>query len=552
VSSEKRVAATEVAGTKSTVAHRPQGARLSAQRAIGTAALILMGANLSASAFGYVRQLVTGAVFGSQRTTDAWFAASIIPQMFYDLTIGAAVSAALIPTFTEIYEKQGREALARVSGSILALAFIVLAVLTAALVLLADPIMSLILSGSSACTNTAGTADAVRIVRVLLPTLFFLGSSAVLLSTLYAVRRFTVSAFAPGLYHAGIIAGALVLARPFGILALPVGAVAGAAAQASIQVPGILRWVGRPYLRPHLSPEVRKILRLYAPVAAGLVVSIVGQVIDIGFKWKLSCGGVTSMTFATTLTQFPIGIAVAGLSFAILPSISADVAFGRVREFKETLAAGMRVVLFLTVPAAIGCLVLATPIATLLFHHGRFGPQGTADTATALTGYAFQIPFVGIDQLLIFAFYARKNTVTPMFIGIVGVCIYVVSALILLPTAHIFGLALANTLQNSLHAIILFGLLLGAIGMLRNTGLLRGVGKTLVAAALMTVLIWALYVSLGHVLPSGRRLTSAIEVAVPVLAGAVLYLGVAALLRSEELQLLLDTLRRPFARSRSG
>jgi putative peptidoglycan lipid II flippase len=520
---------------------------LTAQRAIGSAALILMGANLSGSALGYVRQAVTGAVYGGGRATDAWFAASIIPQMFYDLTIGAAVSAALIPTFTEIYEKQGREALARVSGSILALAFIVLALLTGTLILLANPIMRLLLTGGSSCGSSAGTGDAVKIVRVLLPTLFFLGTSAVLLSTLYAVRRFTVSAFAAGLYHVGIIAGAIVLARPLGILALPLGAVAGAAMQAAVQAPSILRWVGRPHVRPHFSPEVRKILRLYAPVAAGLVVSVIGQVIDIGFKWKLSCGGVTSMAFATTLTQFPIGIAVAGLSFAILPSISSDAAFGRLQDFKETLAAGMRLVLFLTIPAAIGFLVLATPIASLLFHYGHYGVRATADSATALTGYAIQIPFVGIDQLLIFAFYARKNTMTPMLIGVVGVGIYVVSALILLPVAHIFGLALANTLQNSLHGLILLGLMIAAIGTLRGTGLLRGLGRTLAAAAVMTLAVWVIYTSLGLVLPSGRRISSAAEVGVPVLAGAALYLGVAALLKSDELQLLIDVIRRPMS-----
>ena len=327
--------------------------------------------------------------------------------------------------------------------------------------------------------------------------------------------------------------------------------VAGAATQAAVQVPSLVRWAGRPHVRPSLTPEVRKILRLYAPVAAGLVVSVVGQVIDIGFKWKLSCGGVTSMTLATTLTQFPIGIAVAGLSFAILPSISSDVAFGRLRQFKETLAAGMRLVLFLTIPATIGFLVLATPIAGLLFHHGRFGPHATANTATALTGYAIQIPFVGVDQLLIFAFYARKNTVTPMLIGVVGVAIYVVSAFLLLPRAHIFGLALANTLQNSLHGVILLGLLLGTIGLLRNTGFTRGLAGTLLAAGVMTLGVWAVYVTLGDVLPAGRRFTSALEVGIPVVIGGALYLGVAALLKSEELLLLLDALRRPLSARRT-
>jgi voltage-gated potassium channel Kch len=89
--------------------------------------------------------------------------------------------------------------------------------------------------------------------------------------------------------------------------------------------------------------------------------------------------------------------------------------------------------------------------------------------------------------------------------------------------------------------------MIAAIGTLRGTGLLRGLGRTLAAAAVMTLAVWVIYTSLGLVLPSGRRISSAAEVGVPVLAGAALYLGVAALLKSDELQLLIDVIRRPMS-----
>lgn len=515
-----------------------------ATRAIGTAALILMAANLSSSALGYVRIAVIDAVFGGQRAADAFIAASLIPQMFYDLTIGAAISAALIPTFTEIYDRSGKEQLARTAGSVLGLAWIALAIITGVLVFAAEPLTSVILAHSSGGRHTAGVADAIRIVRVIVPTLFFLGTSAVLLSSLYAVRRFVAAAFSSGVYHLGVIAGALALARPLGILALPLGAVAGSVGQVLVQIPSVMRWIGRPQIRVQLTPEVRKILRLYAPVAAGLVVSIVGQIIDIGFKWQLGKGAVLSMANATTLTQFPIGIAVAGLSFAILPSISADAAFGRMEQFKATLTAGMRLVLFLTIPATVGYVILATPISALLFQHVHYGPKGTARTSLALIGYAIQIPFVGIDQLMIFSFYARRDTVTPMLVGILGVGIYVASALTLMPRLHILGLALANSIQNSLHGVILLSILLVTIGSLRGTGLLRGIARTCVAAGVMALGGLTTMVGLAALLPAGHLSTRAAEVLLPIIIGLALYAGVAGLLRSEELRLLLDIARR--------
>lgn len=507
--------------------------------AIGAAALVLMAANLTGSVLGFVRQAIVIRVFGENVGTDAFFAASVVPQMFYDLTIGAAISAALIPTFTEIYHKRGRDELARTAGAVLGLAWIVLLAVTTLLILFAQPLVAAILHSNHKHLGSSGISQAANILRYLLPTLFFLGTSAVLLSTLYSVRRFTVSAFAPSLYHLGVIGGALALARPLGVLALPIGAVAGSVGQAAIQLPAVMRRVGRLPLRLALTPDVRRILRLYVPVAVGLIVSLGGQVADLGFKWQLAAGGLTAMQVATTLTQFPIGLAVAAMSFAILPSISADAAFDRLEQFKHTLAIGMRLVLFLTVPAAVGYIVLATPIATI-FQHGKVSSQATTWTAAALTGYAIQIPFVGIDQLLIFAFYARKNTITPMLVGVLGVGIYVGSALILLPRLQIFGLALANTIQNSLHGVILLIILSATIGRLHGAGLLAGLGKTALAGVFMGAVAGPLGAGLHARLHPHSLIATLGAVLLPIALGAGVYLAAARVLRSEELGMMMD------------
>jgi putative peptidoglycan lipid II flippase len=541
------VESADIAGTASTPHPEeiPIGAAIGAgSRAIGAAALILMAGNLVGSVLGFARGAVIARVFGANAHTDAFFAASIVPQMFYDLTIGAAVSAALIPTFTEIWDRKGRGDLSHTVGSVLGLAWIVLAVLIAVLIALARPLMSLLLLGYQQHLRAGALDDAVPIARILVLSLFFLGSSAVILSTLYAVRRFRISAFAGSFYHLGIIAGAIVLARPLGILALPIGAIAGAAVQAGIQLPSLVRWVGRVRIRVAFTPDVRRILRLYAPVAIGLLVSIAGQVIDLIFKSHLGEGPITWMQIATTLVQFPIGIAAAALSFAVLPSISADVVSGRMVQFKETLTLGMRLVLFLSIPAAIGYLVLAHPIVALLFQHGKFHAHDTSRTATALIGYSIQIPFVGVDQLLIFAFYARKNTVTPMLIGVICVCIYVVSALLLMPAFNVFGLALANTIQNSSHGLILFGLLIAAIGSLEGTGLLAGFLRICAAASIMAAGVVAAAVLLTSRLHGSGVVVWAPQVIVPMAVGFALYVGASAALRSGELQLLWDVARR--------
>jgi putative peptidoglycan lipid II flippase len=518
--------------------------RLGAPKAIGVAALIIMSGNLCTSLLGFIRQSVMAHVFGSGTMhTDAFVAASTVPQMFYDLTIGAAVSAALIPTLTGLLEHEGEEAVARVSGAVLGLAWLVLALVTAVLMAAAHPLMALLLQAGGN-KHPGELAQSVTLVRILLPSLFFLGTSAVLLATLYSLRRFTISAFATAFFHLGIIGGALFLARPLGIAALAVGAVAGAAVQAIVQVPALLRAGIRPTVRLQLTPEIRGVLRLYAPVAVGLLISIAGQAIDLNFKAHLETGAITSMYFATTLTQFPIGIAVAALSFAILPSLSSSAALGRMHDFKVTLTFGMRFVLFLTIPAAIAYLALGVPIIRLLFQHGQSTPAETTRTAAALFGYAPQIPFVGIDQLLIFAFYARKNTKTPMLIGVVGVGIYVASALVLRPTLHVFGLALANTLQNSLHGLILLVLLVLSVGTLGGHGLIGSITKTCVAGAAMAITA----ILASHLLQSPASASLAVrisQVLLPVVCATIVYVLAAAALKSRELETLVAFGRRP-------
>ena len=216
----------------------------------------------------------------------------------------------------------------------------------------------------------------------------------------------------------------------------------------------------------------------------------------------------------------------------------------RGESFKETLAFGIRFVLFLTLPAAAGYLVLSTPIVALILQHGAFTHADTLRVATALVGYAIQIPFVGIDQLLIFAFYARRNTVTPMLVGVLGVGVYVASALALMPRLQILGLALANTLQNSLHAVVLLVLLLAAIGRFGDRAMLRSIGLSLAAAVVMSIVAVGCSALLQAAGVSGGALTGRfLEVVVPILFASATYIGLQAAVGSQELGLVVDVVR---------
>jgi putative peptidoglycan lipid II flippase len=151
------------------------------------------------------------------------------------------------------------------------------------------------------------------------------------------------------------------------------------------------------------------------------------------------------------------------------------------------------------VPAAAGLIVLRTPIVAAIFQRHNFSANDTMLTATALQNYAYQLPFVAIDQLLISAFYARKNTIIPVAVLLVGVLGYLAVALPFWHTIGMPALAFANTVQNSVHAIVLLVLLRIAIGPLKLREMVPTVLKILLATAIMVAISWGLQVALGTI-----------------------------------------------------
>src|SRR5207247_8935630 len=180
----------------------------------------------------------------------------------------------------------------------------------------------------------------------------------------------------------------------------------------------------------------------------------------------------------------------AALSVAVLLSRQEHVRAADTERFEETLLLGFRIGLLLMIPAAAGLIVLREPIVDLLFRHHNFTQENAARTAIALQFYAYQLPFVAMDQLLIAAFYARKNTIIPVVVRMVSILGYLAVALTFWSTIGMPALAFANTVQNSLHAIILLVLLRVIIGHLRIREIIPTVLKILVATATMVTIGW--------------------------------------------------------------
>jgi len=314
----------------------------------------------------------------------------------------------------------------------------------------------------------------------------------------------------------------------FGILSVVIGVVIGAASQVLLQLIG-LRGSSLRLSLNFRHPALKQIVKLYVPVLGGLSVMLVGVAIDRNLASRTGDQSLAWMQAATYLVQLPLGLVSTAISFAILPNLSRAVAAS---EFKHTLTFGLKLVLLLILPCVVAMFVLAVPVVALLFEHGAFTAADSAQTARALQFYLFGTAFAAIDLPLVFAFYARRNTLTPNLVAVAGLAIYLVFALTLIGPLGYLGLVLANSAQLIGHALIMIVLTQMRLGGIEGEDLGRTTAKLVVASAAMG----AVMIVLPQLSGLEGFVGEVLRVLIPALIGAVVYIVGLKLLRVAELE----------------
>ncbi len=500
-------------------------------RATGVIAL----GNVASRTLGLAREIILSHLFGAGAAVDAFNLAIIVPRSLYDLLIGGHVNSALVPVLSEYAAHKDRRELWELVNVLLGIVVVALSALVLVLELLAPQVIGLVASDEA---TPQVIAQATTLLRVTAPALMFLSVFAVVSGLLYALRRFTWPAFASTVFNATIVSVTVLFAGSLGITAAAVGWLLGALAQLALQAPGLRDARLRLRLRGALHhPGVRRIALLYLPVMASLALDVL---INRPFSYNLASrtgeGSISYMTWATTLIQFPQGLVAIAISVAILPTLSRQAASGRAasQAFRDTLGRGLRLAIVLIIPAAVGLFVLAEPTIGLIFEHGKFGGGDTAITALALRLYLLGLPFAALDLLLVFAFYARQNTLTPAVIGLVALGAYMAVALGLLRWYSFFALMVADSVKHLVHSSIAAYLLGRNIGGYGGQRLLSTAGRTLFAASVMGVATYGAAQGLNAALPFGGTLAYGAVVTLSGAVGLTVFAAMAAWLRLEE------------------
>lgn len=505
----------------------------SARSRLVRSASIITPLTLTSRLTGYIRDKVIALTLGAGTRSDAFFVAFRIPNMLREIVGEGAMSSAFIPVYAEVsHEKSEEEARAFV-GRALGSFTLILAVLTIAGILCSPLLVDLL---ARQFRQTPGKfALTVALNRWIFPYIFLVSLAAFCQAVLNAQHRFAAAAAAPILLNVAMILGAAVIAPrlPEPTYGLAAGVLAGGVLQILLQVPQLikLRAVGRPRLGWR-DPAVRSVLLLMTPRLFAYGINTINTVISTRFAASLGNANVSHFYYANRLKELVLGGFAVSLATAILPLLSRQALSSDRGPFKENLAFALRLLVFVTLPASVGLIVLKIPIVGVLFEGGRFGPSDTRSTAAALAALAAGLFFFAGVRVVVPAFYALKDTRMPVLAALADCATFILLCAVLTPRLGLPGIGLAASAAAAVNLAILLAILRGREGRLHGREIARSVARVAAAAALMAAALEAARRLLA--LDDARGWSGAALLGAVILGAAGLFWLAATLIRAPE------------------
>jgi putative peptidoglycan lipid II flippase len=434
-------------------------------------------------------------------------------------------------------------------------------------IIFAPQVVAVIASGFEG--NPAKFELTVRLTRIMMPFILVVALAAQAMGVLNARDRFGVPAMASTFFNIGSIIGGLataafladptfshpissIIEKPTeGITGMAYGVLIGGLLQYAVQWPS-LRKAGFTY-RPMLSfsdPGVRRIFALMGPAVIGAAAVQVNVLINSRFATSIpgGSGPVSWLNYSFRLMQFPIGVFGVAIATATLPAISRSAALKDIAEFRHTLAGSIRLAFLLTIPSAVGLIVLGRPIIALIYEHGKvFGPTDTDHTASALAFYAIGLAGYAAVRILAPAFYALNDARTPMMISLLSMATNLVMNWMLVGVLQERGLALSTSTVALMNFALLYAILRRRVEGIEGRRTWITVAKIFTASAVMGAVCWAISNAIGRFGGPGLPARVA-NVFVSVSAGAGIFYLVASALRVQELKAATDIFIKRFAR----
>jgi putative peptidoglycan lipid II flippase len=510
---------------------------------------------------GLVREQVFAGLFGAGRNLDAFLLAFRVPNLLRDLFAEGALSTAFITTFSKKIATEGDESAWRLGNKVATLTAVFMSAITLLGIIFAPQLIHL-MAGKWPADKIATT---ILLTRIMWPFILLVSLAALVMGMLNAKNVFGAPAMASSYFNLGSIIGGVAfgywLDPHFGarsLIGLSIGTLIGGLWQLTAQFPP-LRRVGYKY-RPDFhwrDQGVRTVLTLMGPAVIAASAVQVNVLVNTVFAASVTDasghvidGPVSWLNIAFRLMQLPLGIFGVAVGTVTLPLVSRTAALGDMAGFRSALAHAIRLVTLLTIPAAVGLILLAEPIISVIYQHGRFTAEATRQTAAALQFYAIGLAAYSAVKVLAPAFYALDKRYLPMMVSILSIIInFVLNWFFMfkLGLGH-RGLALAVSLVAIINFALLYLMMRKHAGPLETGALFGLLAKLVVPLALLSGVCWLAIDTVfypGAHLPEWQKVFG---VLLTISVAALVFFGSAFLFRVNEVRDVVDVVRRKFGR----
>src|SRR5579863_2103864 len=510
------------------------------KRQILKSASIISIITVGSRILGYVRDQRLTLLLGTSGLADSFVLAYRIPNLLRRLVGEGSMTASFIPVFTDYMRNRSREETWAFANRLFWTFSVVLALLTVLGVIFSPLIVRMF----SMFGKNQVQVEAVYLNRLMFPYILFIGMAALAMAILNCFHIFGMPAATPILLNISfIVFSTAAVWRYFSspAAALAVGVLVGGILQFFLQVPQLVRkGMNFQFGISFTDPGVRRVARLMVPGFIGIGIAQINLLVDTIFANAkvMPEGSLISLYVADRVTELVLGGYAIAVATAILPMMSHQASAGDYEGMKKTFLFALRIVSFITIPAAVGLVILREPIVQVLFQHGLFVAESTRLTARALLYYSIGLPAYAAVKLIVPAFYSTQDTRTP-----VRVAVFSMLANVLLNVIFLFyffaklkngGPALASALAGYFNVFTLFVIFRLRFGRLGTREIAASLAKIAVCAGAMGVVCWAAlrysqFDSIEHFLPR-------LAVFVGLIGSATLtYLFVAWVLRCAEI-----------------
>ena len=534
-----------------TTGSAPPPERTAATERLNTRAAGIVGlAVMCSRVLGLVREQVCAALFGGGGAMDAFTAAFRIPNLLRDLFAEGALSTAFVTTFSKTAVRSNDGAAWRLANKIATMAAVVLGALCVLGIVFSPQLVATLAPGF----NAGKAALTVTLTRIMFPFILLVSLAALVMGMLNAKNVFGMPAMASSFFNVGSIVGGVVLGYwldphfgPLALYGLAIGTLIGGGLQLCVQLPHLHR-LGFRY-HPDFNwrdPGVAAVLSLMGPSVIAASTTQFNVLVNSIFASHLGDGPIFWLAIAFRLMQLPLGLFGVALGTVTLPLLSRLAAAGHLDAFRNELARGMRFAFLLTVPCTVGLVMLAEPIVSVLYQHGRFDAHQTSEAAGALRFYAIGLAGYAALKVLVNAFYALDQRRTPMYVSFFAVALNLVLNWIFtrqLGWGH-RGLAFSTGCVASCNFIVLYALMHHHLKRLETRRMSALLIKVSIASAALALVCWCaqrwVFFDWAQMPFTARLGTLLLTIGV----GIVIFIRCGTLLRIEEMHELMSALRR--------